>query len=503
MYKFLKKAHKWLGLFIALLVIMFSLSGIILNHRQFFSPADINRNFLPAEYRYSKWNNAAVRSTLKIEENSFLVYGNIGIWECDSTFSKFNDFNAGFPSGIDNRKTYKLLNTPKALLAGTLYGLYEYHPINKRWEKIALPVHEENVVDILQKGDSTMVLTRSNLLVSTDLKHFDIIQIPAPENYDNKVGMFKTLWMIHSGEIYGSVGKLMVDLTALILIVLSIGGIILFFSKKGLKQKNTDKNKRLRIKKRYQWNLKWHNKIGWIAGLFLILTTITGMFLRPPLLIPIAETKVSKIPFTKLDTPNPWFDILRRIVYISDQNIFIISTSENFYYSDSNFKTSTKRFDTQPPASVMGVTVLKDLGNNQLMVGSFEGLFYWNYKTGKVYDLMKKQAYLRPIKKGPPVGDYKISGYSNDFKNQSIVFEYSTGSINVNNNTSFPSMPSQIIQETPMSLWGLALEVHTGRIYSVFLGMFYILVIPLAGLMILLILISGIVIWFKFHQKRI
>lgn len=502
MYKFFKKTHKWVGVFIALLVIIFSLSGIFLNHRQTFSSVDIKRSILPKEYQYINWNNAAIRTTLKVETNRFLVYGNIGIWQTDSNFVKFNDFNVGLPKGIDNRKIFKVLRTNTALLAGTLFGLYEFNPAKKQWTKLRLPVHEENVVDMLQKGDSTFVMTRSNLLISTNLKQFDIIKLPQPENYDNKVGLFKTLWVIHSGEIYGVAGKLLVDLIALVFILLSVGGLILFFSKKRLRINKTDRIKRDKIKKTYKWNLKWHNKIGWITGLFLFVTTLTGVFLRPPLLIAIANAKVKKIPLTELDTPNPWFDVLRRIIFIPDQNIYIISTSDGFYYFDKNLKMEAKLFDPQPPASIMGVTVLEDLGNDNLMVGSFEGLFKWNYKNGDVYDLIKKQPYIRPLKIGPPIGDYKVSGFSSDFHNQPIVFDYDIGGINLNKGDEFSTMPENIIDKSPMSLWSLALEVHTGRIYGVFLGMFYILVVPLVGIFILFTLIIGVVIWFKYHFKQ-
>lgn len=429
-----------------------------------------------------------------------------GIWkyrylQTDSNFIKFNDFNTGLPKGIDNRKIFKVLSTNKALLAGTLFGLYAFNPSEKHWIKIQLPVHEENVVDMLQTGDSIFVMTRSNLLLTTNLKYFRILKLPHPEHYDNKVGLFKTLWVIHSGEIYGAFGKLLVDLMALIFILLSVGGVILFFSKKGLKKSKVDKTKRNKLKKTHKWNLKWHNRIGWMTGIFLFVTTLTGMFLRPPLLIAIANTRVGKIPLTELDTPNPWFDQLRRIIYIPDQKMFIVSTSEGFYYFDRNFKKEAKSFDPQPPASIMGVTVLEDLGKDNLMVGSFEGLFRWNYRNGEVYDLIKKQNYIPPTNIGPPVGDYKISGFSSDFHNQSIAFEYEKGGFNINNGGELSVMPKNVIEKSPLSLWSLALEVHTGRIYGAFLGLFYILVVPLGGILVLFTLITGIVIWFKYHLK--
>ena len=502
MYKFFRKTHKWVGLTIALLIVLFSISGIILNHRSLFSSTDINRSILPEEYQYKNWNNAAVRATVKLNENSFLTYGNIGVWHTDSTFSKFTDFNTGFPAGIDNRKIFKILKTDQALLAGTLFGLYEFNYKQKQWIKIQLPLHEENVVDILQKCDSTFIMTRSHLLVTTNRKVFNKINLPQPENYDNKVGLFKTLWVIHSGEIYGEVGKLLVDLMALVFIFLSVGGVILFFSKLKLKRKKTDKPKQESTRKTYKWNLKWHNKIGWTTAIFLIFMTLTGMFLRPPLLIAIASARIDKIPLTELDTPNPWYDVLRRIMYIPEEEKFIISTSEGLYSLDKDFKNRAKLFDTQPPASVMGVTVFEQLDAENIMVGSFEGLFMWNYKTGEVFDLIKKQPYVRPLKKGPPVGDYKITGFSTDFKGQPIAFEYQHGAININGENEFTPMPKNVIDNAPMSLWTLALEVHTGRIYGAFLGMFYILVVPLGGILIIFTVIGGLMVWYKYHSRK-
>jgi len=102
--KFLRKYHKWLGLLSIVFVILFSFSGIILNHRQLVSNIDIDRSLLADEYQYNNWNNAAVKGTEKISNDSILIYGNIGVWLTDSTFSDFKDFNNGFPAGIDNKK---------------------------------------------------------------------------------------------------------------------------------------------------------------------------------------------------------------------------------------------------------------------------------------------------------------------------------------------------------------------------------------------------------------
>lgn len=502
MKKFLKKYHRWAGLILAIFFVLFSISGIIMNHRQTFSPFSVERKFLPDEYTYRDWNLAAARGTEKIGNDSILLYGTVGIWLTDSTFDNFTDFNQGFSTGIDQRKTFKICTTSEQrILAGTLFGLYEYQRATRQWSNIELPVHEKNVVDILVKGDSIFVMTRSHLLLTHDLKQFRVLNLPAPAGYDNKVGLFKTLWVIHSGEIYGKIGKLLVDLVAVVFIFLSIGGAWMYIGKKKLKKSKLQTTERKTIKKHFQWHFRWHKKIGWIMAILLTITTVTGMFLRPPMLIAIATSKVNKIPHTELDTPNPWYDILRRIIYLPDSKQYVISTSEAFYYSTDEFQT-LKRFETQPPASVMGVNVLDDMGNSTLCVGSFNGLFAWNYETGAVWDLIDKKPYTAPSTVGNPVGDHKITGFTLHFGEYPLVFDYDKGSRSPFNREEFPPMPLEVVEKSPMSLWNFSQEIHTGRIYNFLLGPFYILLVPLVGLIGTGLLLSGFILWWKHRKKR-
>ena len=59
-----RKHHKWFGLIMAVFLILFCVSGIILNHRQFFSDCQISRGWLPETYRYRNWNNGLWRGTV-------------------------------------------------------------------------------------------------------------------------------------------------------------------------------------------------------------------------------------------------------------------------------------------------------------------------------------------------------------------------------------------------------------------------------------------------------
>lgn len=500
MIKFFKKYHKWLGVIVTIVLILFSISGIVLNHRDAFSDIDVNRNILPNDFKYKNWNNAAVKSTEKINNDSIIIYGNIGIWLTDSTFNKFKDFNAGFPEGIDNKKICKIkLTSDKHLFAGTFLGLYEYNFSNSKWTKVELPTKEQRITDITEVEGKLLIMSRSHIIKTSDYLKFNVKELPKPEDYDNKIGLFKTLWVIHSGEIYGEIGRYFVDFIALVIIFLSVTGIILFINSYRIKNRQKKKVVVSNIKKTNRWNLKWHNKIGWITSILLLITTITGMFLRPPLLIPIANSKIGKIPYTELASPNPWFDKLRRVLYDEENKRYIVATLDGFYYSDDNFNSNLKKFKFQPPASVMGVTVIKKLKKNTYLIGSFMGAFIWHSNTGEIIDYITKKPYIKPKKAGSPIGKYKITGMAKDFTKGDVFFDYDIGAFSINKNK-FSEMPIQI-EKQALSLWNLALEFHTGRIYGSLIGDFYILVVPLAGLMMIFIVISGFVVWFKRHRK--
>ncbi len=502
MIRFLKKYHKWIGVVITLTLLLFATSGIVLNHRELFSSIDVSRKYLPENYRFKNWNLASVKKSTIVGKDSFLVYGNIGIWLSDKNFTKFKNFNQGLPKGADNKKTSSICKTKKGeLFAGTLFGLYHRNKPKQQWEKVSLPLHNEHIVDIIEKNDTLLVLSRSFLLSSTDGENFSKHQLPHSKEQSNKVSLFKTLWTIHSGEIFGTSGKIVVDIIAVIFIFLCITGLILFINSYRIKNKKKRHKKYTRLRKVNRWNLNWHNKIGWITLILLTITTLTGIFLRPPFLIAIASSEVNKIPFTTLDNDNHWFDKLRMIHYNEDKKIYIVGTNSDIYYTNDIFKTPLKSFNQNVPVSVMGINVFEQKNADEFLIGSFEGLFLWNSQTGKITDYITKQPYKKPERKGPPVGNYLVSGYIADFKGNECFFEYSKGLCSMNGTPLKKQMPEKI-RTQPISLWNLMLEIHTGRIFQSVLSIFYILIVPLTGLLTLFVLISGFIVWFKHYHKK-
>lgn len=499
-----KKFHKWPGIIFAAFFIFWALSGIIMNHRETFSFAGVDRSMLPGEYHYNNWNLAAVKAAEKIGTDSNLVFGNIGVWLTDDSFGTFTDFNPGFPEGIDNRKISRVFNTTSGqIYAGTLFGLYRFEEKKSRWIKLDLPVKEKRITDICQKGDSVLVMTRSHLLWSNDdnRPEFTEITLPAPFGYDNKVGLFKTLWVIHSGEIYGLPGKLIIDFVGFVFIFLTITGLVYFFMPGVFKRRARKGKATVKLARINRWSIKWHNRLGVWLVLILIINTFAGMFLRPPLLISIANARVDKIKYSHLDNPNPWFDNLRALLYDEELKRWILGTKDGLYYSDDDFDEELKPFPNQPPLSVMGINVFEKLAKGEYLVGTFNGLFRWIPESGYIENYITKSTEVQINPSGPPIGAHVVTGYLSDGSGNEYYVDYNRGVIPLQASGPFSAMPEEI-RNLPMSLWNVMLEVHTARFFKFMFGNFYILFIPLFGLFSLIILITGLVVWLKLYFKK-
>lgn len=522
----LRKWHKWPSLVFTLFILLFAFSGIILNHRDLLSGIDVNRKLLPPGYRYHNWNLAAIRGGVPWGRDSLLVYGNIGTWLTDTSFHSFSDLNAGFPDGIDNRKIASVsIDSVTGVYAGTFFGLFRFDRQTRRWEKTEIPVQEERIVKVLAKGDSLMVMTRSHLLVSTaqdGLHRFRVIRVPEAEDDDGKTGLFRTLWVIHSGEIYGLVGKLIVDAVGVVFIILCVTGLIYFFVPYRLKQIG-DAMRRSRIRRFNRNALHWHNSLGSWAILFLVLTTLTGMFLRPPLLIPIANTRVGKIPFTELSDPNPWFDRFRDLLWDGCGQRWLVATTDGMFQADEGFAARLNPFAYQPPVSVMGINVFHQYDATSFLVGSFSGIFLWEPETGRITDYFTKMPWQPSGGRGVPFGELSVAGYvqwavgsgqladgrksltatrHQSLVNSEILFDYQAGAIPLKGSGRFPAMPGEIKSKSPISLWNTALEIHTGRIFEPLLGPWYILVVPVVGLFTLEISVVGFLAWWMVRRRK-
>ncbi len=499
-----RKLHKWPGFILSFILLYYGITGIFMNHREFFSGVDISRKNLPEEFRYLHWNNGALKGNLIVDEDSILVYGNIGIWVTDSTFRDYRDLNAGFPNGVDNRKIFDLHRSADGnLYAATQFGLYAFDSSRNLWQKFPLEVDITKFVAVESVGDTLYALSRSYLFrgVSEGIHtHLQNIELPAPADFINEVTLFETIWQVHSGEIFGIPGKLFVDAMGLVTIFLSLTGIIYFLLPgwiRRLRRKNRPADTVIRINK---WSLKWHNYTGAWLFLFLLILFFTGMFLRPPLLIAIANAKVAPLRYSHLNQPNPWYDKLRDLLYDKENEVMLLSSSQGMYAMETG-EMNLEPYDIQPPVSVMGITALESFAGGRYLVGSFSGLFLWDPSNPEIYNYAGGRVFSGSVT-GRPVGDYAITGTLTDVDGNRYMVDYQKGVLPLYHDQPFPGMPSNVLAESGMSLWSLSLELHTGRLFGSLLGDFYILIVPLTGLTGMIVVLSGYLLWRKKYRKK-
>lgn len=538
-----KKYHRWLGLVLSVFMLVFCVSGIILNHREVFSGCEVSRKWLPASYYIKNFNNGVVKGTVVKKSaahslssencDSVLAYGCAGVFLTDSRLSTWQDFNAGLPESIDERNVRHVVKAKDgSLWCAALRDVYRYDENSHRWKKVELPGNEERIMDVALAKDSMTVvaLTRSRVFTIVPFVQYgEIVKIgksssetyrveskiiPAPKKYEPKTTLFKLVWHLHSGEFFGLPGKLVVDAIALVLIVLSITGILLFILPYGIRRvkKLAAKARMKRLGKQFAWNMKWHNKIGYVTIVLTLWIAITGMCLRPPLMVPLV---LSKLPQAVGEDGNVWQDKLRAIRWDAVQGDWLVSTSEGFLRVDEDFSQAPKMLpdDECPKLSPMGVTVWESDGKGGWIVGSFRGIYRWNpvnHSLNQILDYFtgKPSEETSMI----PISDNLVCGYSEDFLGgKPLVFDFAKGVEDAKGQAvalcndepkksrNEESMSDLICETAPMSLWNVALELHVGRCYSPFLGPLSDLFVFLSGLLITLVLLSGYIIS---HRRR-
>lgn len=503
--KLFRKLHRWPGLILSFALLYFGITGIFMNHREYFADIDVNRKYLPSLYQYDNWNNAAIKGSLILSDDSLLVFGNIGIWLTDSKLTDYQSFNEGFKEGSDNRKIFDVHKDAEGnLYAATLYGLWGYDKSQSKWIRFEEYDPHDRFVGIESVGDTLFVLNRSYLFkgkadgINSNLQK---IEIPAPDGYENKILLFTTLWQIHSGEIFGLPGQLFVDFLGLVTVFLSITGIIYFYFPDWIRRRRKKEKTFSRMVKINRWSLKWHNHVGVWSVAFLLVVYTAGIFLRPPMLIAIAYSKVKPIKHSHLDQPNPWYDKLRDIIYDADRDILIVSTYDGMYYTETD-NLQLIPFKNQPPISVMGITIFEPFEGGAYLIGSFSGLFLWHPDHPEIYNYLSKKIHVEP-QGGRPVGDFKITGHIITPDSTFYPVDYDKGVMSPAEKV-FPQMPKNLLNDSQLSLWNVCLEIHTGRFFESFFGIFYILIVPLAGMAGIVVLVSGTLLWYKNHrpQKR-
>ena len=229
--RFWRSFHKWAGIVFALFMVIFCISGIILNHRKVFAVCDVSRSWLPDQYAIRNYNNGIIRGTERIDSLSLLAYGSNGVWLTDSGFSSFSDYNRGLPHGADNRNVKRVVtDSDGRVWCATTYGVYRHD--GDKWTGVYAPSADDRMADIAldADGDTVVAMTRSGIyrfaVGGGDKPEY--IELQPIAGREVRYSLFKTVWQLHSGELFGIAGRIVVDAIAVVIIFLCLSGIVIF-----------------------------------------------------------------------------------------------------------------------------------------------------------------------------------------------------------------------------------------------------------------------------------
>ncbi len=487
-----RSLHRWFGLFVGPLWAIWAASGLVLNHRAAVAHWSIPRRWLPAAYRWNNWNLGAIRGGRVEPDGSVLVWGNIGIWRTDGTWSTWKEQMEGLPAGVDARRTFAVVRSPAGhLYAGSQSGLYRFDTAKQRWTVIPCPSRDPRICDLVPAPDGVIAVARDELFHLRDDAPHPVprrIRLEPAADDDGRVSLFRLLWHLHSGELFGGLGVALMDFVALVVIALVVTGWLYFLVPRWIRRRVRAGRPATQLGRLARPLTRWHRRLGALTALALGISALTGSVLRPPLLIPIAGRRVPPPIGTWMAGPNRWADRLRALAPLPSGD-WVLATDEALFRVRADFSGRPVRWEGGPPLSVMGVNVLMPAGGDALLVGSFAGLFVWRPELGWSCDYFTG---LTPSSGGAqlrrPIGDHLISGLVR-LPDQTLVFDYSRGLLNAN-----VPMPREM-DAIGLPIWNLAQEIHTGRFFQRWLGPAYVLLVPLLGLAAVVIVLAGVRVW--------
>jgi len=376
-----RSLHKYSGLACLPLFLLLAISGILLNHPEWVRNLSIPGQFLPVSHQYDNWNRAIWRTTVRNGDHIY-VGGKAGVWYSSDGGSHFSPLQNGYPANPYDQDTFSLIRFHSEdsadLFAGTRRGLYRYDEGTNRWTNIPFPGKEVMAVaDLSQVGDRLLVFTQQSCYVlRASADELETTAFPlsfAPQDEPQTTRLFQILLRLHSGAILGPPGGLLVDIGGLILVFLCTTGILIWLLRR----------RRLplrRLRSSLSWMYRKHLSLGILFLPLLIVITLTGVLIRPPFLTSIASLSVPAKVLSAQNGSN-WIPRIDKVHHQPQTNSLLLATRAGFFSGPDDFSTPFVKLPINVPHSSMGVTVMAEVDDTTLLIGSFRGLYLWNRDT--------------------------------------------------------------------------------------------------------------------------
>jgi hypothetical protein len=479
-----------------------SISGILLNHPELIKSLSVPQFLLPKDYDLVNWNRSSLIQAQYSETNDKLAYfcGNEGVFRTEDGGITFQNMtNNGFPQSAYSKRTKSISlfekYDKKILFAGTFDGLYKYNFESNVWKKQYLPSSEDKIVKLIKNEDSIIVVTDSEMLTAYALdEKIKFRKVDLPRIDENpSMTMIEFFFNLHNGEIWGLPGKIIFDIAGLILLFLSFSGLYIWLSPKyrHLKEK-------MNLKKSIShtgWFYRNHLKLGIWSFVILLIFAVTGLFMRPPLIMALLGNEIA-LKFVPAPNPNNiWQHRIRNAMFDSKTNRVVIDTKDGYWVSEKGIYGQYS--DEMPPVPIfaMGATVFDNDENGNILIGSFAGLYRIANSGFYAENVIDKD---EPMVSAVRPGANLITGYFKEPNGEEYVTTHFGGLFNINNPDQISEkfrMPKFLSQNYSMSLWNYLFEIHNGRIFQALIGDYYIMIIPLSSLIFIIVIVTGVFDW--------
>ena len=480
-----RKLHLWLGLLFVPLLVLLAFSGIGLNHPKLVQSVSLPLGWMPENYAYSNWNRGLIEAVIPDNLGGYYATGKEGVWHLTPSGSQLlsNDLQ----QSAWQKMGYSLYldQTAEQLLGGSRDGLYSFDLRTEQWRQIP-GSNGERFVSIVRDDQGLVVASRSGLyrlLYTRGRYQLSKIAITLADNGRNSP-LFRFIFQLHSGELWGTIGKLIMDMVGGLLAFLSLTALYLFLFPRLVKRKLLGRKGRVTGGRAFRWLLRHHNKLGLLAALFLLISGLTGMVMRPPglILISNAESPVKLDDLHGSALPH----IIEKAQWDPEHKQLMLLTSGGLYLGSLATGEVFQPAPLPVPVHAMGATLFEPYSGGYL-VGSFSGIYHWRPSTGQVSSLSVNtgRAMVMPkavVQQGAALG----------------IFDFYTGFHLLNGKQlGFPMMPASVNQQASISLWHMLFELHNMRIFQSAIGPFYLLLIALTGLALVLLSVSGVYEYFR------
>jgi len=507
-----KWIHKYLGLFLILYSVLMGFTGIFVNHPGLIDGFSVPRWLAPSQYDVQNWNRGSLAQVYFSKKDPLVAYfsGSEGVWKTIDGGASFHAMNSGYAHSPYLRQTYSILllerETGDILFAGSEGGLFVCDPHEEHWKQVNLQEGNEQAVrSVLLVGDKVLAFTDSDVFQADATAGEPVFrQVQVSRDVPDDVLKYQKLPLVlfffdlHSGAIFGLPGKLIVDITGVIIIFLSFSAFYLWYYPR--KRRNARKKSRRPGKSKLAHSIfrklfNYHLKIGiWVAVILFTLSG-TGLFMRPPLIILLSLGSVPAWMHPGTPSADSWKGRIRRAVYDSYNHRIIIEGLDGFWAAPEDLSEPFHTINFNVPIHVMGSNVLLAAEDNRIIAGSFSGVFSLDCKSGLVTDLTTGK---------PPhnvslmrLSKHMISGYFRSPEGVEYIADFHKGLQLLPEaipSEAYP-MPEELSQNARLPLWNYMFELHNSRFFRDWVGEWYRLIPPLGSLLFLLLTVTGIYDW--------